>query len=124
MRCPCRRVGEEIAYAQCCQPYHAGLRPAPTAEALMRSRYAAYALRDAAYLGATWHPSTRPRVIDFPADQEWQQLRILAAQEAGDRATVTFVARSRIGGRRHELHETSRFVRDLGRWLYVDGLIR
>lgn len=124
MRCPCRVAGDELTYAQCCQALHGGMRPAPTAEALMRSRYSAYAMRNAPYLLATWHSSTRPVTMDFPAAQEWQHLRIVAAHEQGNSATVEFVARSRIAGRKHELHEISRFVRVFGRWFYVDGLIK
>ena len=123
MRCPCRKVSEGLAYECCCRPYHAGERRPATAEALMRSRFSAFARRDAAYLAATWHPSTRP-AIDFPPGLEWVRLRIVAAREDGDTATVEFVARGRNGGAPHELHEVSRFVREAGRWLYVDGMIR
>lgn len=123
MRCPCRKVSEGLAYERCCGPYHAGERRPATAEALMRSRFSAFARRDAAYLAATWHPATRP-VIDFPPGLEWARLRIVAAREDGDTATVEFVARGRNGGTPHELHEVSRFVREAGRWLYVDGMIR
>ena len=87
----------------------------------MRSRYTAFALEDAAYL-TNWHRSTRPSRIDFTPDQEWILLRIIAADEIEDTATVEFVARSRIGGRIHELHEVSRFIREQGRWFYVDGV--
>ena len=122
MRCPCRKKRETKTYAECCEPYHKGQKPAPTAEALMRSRYTAFALKDAAYLTVTWHRSTRPSRIDFTPDQEWSLLRIVAADEIEDTATVEFVARSRIGGRIHELHEVSRFIREQGRWFYVDGV--
>lgn len=122
MRCPCRKKRETETYAECCEPYHKGQKPAPTAEALMRSRYTAFALKDAAYLTVTWHRSTRPSRIDFTPDQEWSLLRIVAADEIEDTATVEFVARSRIGGRIHELHEVSRFIREQGRWFYVDGV--
>ena len=87
----------------------------------MRSRYTAFVMRNAAYLLATWHPSTRPTAIDFTPDQEWQLLRILTTWSDGARATVEFQARSRIGGRSNVLHETSRFVQEQGQWLYVDG---
>jgi SEC-C motif-containing protein len=90
----------------------------------MRSRYAAFVLQNAAYLAATWHPSTRPGVIDFTPGVEWLQLRVLAAESQGERATVEFIARSRVGGETRLLHEVSRFVREGGRWLYVDGDIR
>jgi SEC-C motif domain protein len=123
MRCPCRKKSETTAYADCCQPYHQGVRAAATAEALMRSRYAAFAVQDAAYIRATWHPSTRPAQFEFTAGQEWQSLQIRATSADGDSATVEFVARSRIGGSSHALHETSRFVRERGQWFYVDGAI-
>lgn len=124
MRCPCRKKSEATTYAQCCQPYHLGLRQPARAEALMRSRYAAFVLEDAAYLLATWHPSTRPARIAFDPGQQWLQLKVSAAREDDGEATVEFVARSRIGGATQVLHEVSRFVREGGRWLYVSGLIR
>ena len=122
MRCPCRKVSETRTYAECCGRFHTGLA-APSAELLMRSRYSAYALKNAKYLADTWHPSTRPARIDFAPAEAWVQLRILKSQQTGDSATVEFIARSRIGGRTHALHETSRFVREDGRWFYVDGII-
>ncbi|MGE0768502.1 MAG: YchJ family protein [Hyphomicrobiaceae bacterium] len=121
MRCPCRKKSETTSYADCCEPYHAGLRPAPTAEALMRSRYAAFALKRVPYLLATWHPTTRPARIDLDDGDAWVQLRVLAATTDNDEATVEFIARSRSGGRVASLHEISRFVRENGAWLYVDG---
>lgn len=124
MRCPCRKKSETTRYADCCEPLHKGLRPAPTAEALMRSRYAAFVVENAGYLRATWHPSTRPERIDFNPGQEWQLLRVLGATTNGDRATVEFTARSRIDGVNHVLNEVSRFERVGGHWLYVDGLIK
>ncbi len=87
----------------------------------MRSRYAAFVLENAAYLSATWHASTRPRVIEFTPGQEWLALRVIATRTTGHKATVEFVARSRIGGNTQALHETSRFVREHGQWFYVDG---
>ncbi|MDX2159153.1 MAG: YchJ family metal-binding protein [Hyphomicrobiaceae bacterium] len=121
MRCPCRKKSETLSYEECCGPLHAGTMAASTAEALMRSRYAAFAMKDAAYLLATWHPSTRPARIDFTPGQEWLLLRIVAASTVGDKATVEFIARSRVGNATGALHEVSRFVREGGRWLYVDG---
>ncbi len=123
MRCPCRKKSETATYAECCQPHHVGVRAAATAEALMRSRYCAFALRNAPYLIATWHPSTNPRTIAFTPQQVWMQLQVLETYTDGNQATVEFIARSRIGGSSHALHEVSRFVREDGRWLYVDGVI-
>jgi SEC-C motif domain protein len=121
MRCPCRKKSETIAFAACCGPHHAGERAAATAEALMRSRYTAFVLENADYLVATWHPSTRPETMGFTPEQEWLQLKIVGAHADGDKATVEFIARSRIGGANHVLHEVSRFVREQGQWLYVRG---
>ena len=121
MRCPCRKKSELATYAECCEPFHLDRQGPATAEALMRSRYAAFVVHNAAYLLATWHPSTRPAATDFTPDQEWQLLRIIAAETSGEHATVEFKARSRIAGRSDVLHETSRFIRERDQWLYVDG---
>jgi SEC-C motif domain protein len=123
MRCPCRKKSDITTYADCCQPYHLGVRVALTAEALMRSRYAAFVVKDASYVSATWHLSTRPSRMDFAPTQEWLSLKVCAATEAGDTANVEFIARSRIGGRSDVLHEVSRFVRERGQWFYLDGTI-
>ena len=116
--CPCGATD----YAACCGRYHGGV-PAPDAAALMRSRYSAYVLKLEAYLLATWHPGTRPATLDLAADNtRWLGLEVKKHDaEAADRATVEFVARYKIGGRAHRLHEISRFVREEGRWFYVDG---
>lgn len=107
-------------YATCCGRWHAG-EAAPTADALMRSRYAAYVLQRTDYLLATWHPSTRPRELPPDPAVKWLGLEVRHHLTAGDRATVEFVARSKLAGRAHRLHETSNFVREEGRWYYVDG---
>ena len=108
--------------ADCCATYHEGMA-APTAEALMRSRYVAYALGLEPYLLATWHPSTRP--ADLKLDEEpprWLGLTIKRHElQDEDHAIVEFVARYKIGGRAYRLHETSRFVRENGRWFYKIG---
>lgn len=87
----------------------------------MRSRYAAFVQLDSRYLLETWHASTRPSRIDFTPDQDWLLLRVIEAQSEGDTATVEFSARSRIAGRSQVQHEVSRFVRERGRWFYLDG---
>jgi SEC-C motif domain protein len=101
---------------------HAGGAP-PEAQSLMRSRYCAFVLCNEPYLLATWHPSTRPGSVSFNSQQKWLGLRIIDASATGtDSAEVEFVARSRVSNAaavRH--HERSRFVRENGRWLYVDG---
>lgn len=89
----------------------------------MRSRYSAYVLGLADYLLATWHPGTRPAAMEpDPPGLRWLGLTVRAAPPAtGDAGEVEFVARSKLGGRAQRLHESSRFVREGGRWFYVDG---
>ena len=115
--CPC---GSGRNYADCCGRWHAGAA-APDAEALMRSRYSAYALGLHDYLLATWHPDTRPASLD-DSPTRWLGLEVKRHERRDDaHAVVEFVARFRVDGRGHRLHETSRFVREDGRWYYVDG---
>jgi SEC-C motif-containing protein len=88
----------------------------------MRSRYSAYVLGRVDYLLATWHPSTRPAALTIDPAVRWLGLEIRHHQPIdADHATVEFVARSKQAGRAHRLHETSRFVREAGRWTYIDG---
>lgn len=120
--CPC---GSGLDYDDCCRRWHEGPlhRQAPTAEALMRSRYSAFVLARGEYLLATWHPDTRPpHAPDFDPGLRWLGLEVRRHTETGaDTAQVEFVARSKFAGRAHRLHETSRFVREDGCWYYVDG---
>ncbi|MBM3395645.1 MAG: hypothetical protein FJY37_13630 [Betaproteobacteria bacterium] len=118
--CPC---APEHKYVACCGRYHAG-EVAPSAEALMRSRYSAYVLGLEDYLLASWHPETRPGLIEQGdgATRRWLGLTIKTCSATdAQHATVEFIARVRIGGRAIRLHETSRFVQEDGRWYYVDG---
>lgn len=90
----------------------------------MRSRYTAYALGDARYLRQTWHPANRPDDLRLDEDPRprWIGLTVRCHRiEDADHATVEFVARYKINGRAFKLEEISRFVRDNGRWYYVDG---
>lgn len=128
--CPCGRAdakGRPLAYAQCCGRYvgHWDDMPAPDAEALMRSRYTAYVLGEEPYVLATWHATTRPAQARFDAGTKWLGLEVRDHRVVGDAdAEVEFVARYRVGGRAHRLHERSRFVREEGRWYYVDGELK
>ena len=114
--------GSGKSFDACCAPYLEGAVIAPTAEALMRSRYCAYSLKDEAYLRATWDERTLPSEQLVHGDPtQWLGLEVKQHKADGDNATVEFVARYKIGGRAHRLHEVSRFVRYDGRWFYVDG---
>lgn len=101
-------------------------RPEPaTAEELMRSRFAAFQRADAAWLLHTWHPSTRPGGLDLTDNPRWRGLQIVDAEGGGaadDSGVVEFRATYLAdGGGIGVLHERSRFVREAGRWFYVDG---
>lgn len=120
--CPCGR-GERLE--RCCGQWHAG-EPAPTAEALMRSRYSAYVLGLESYLLSTWHPDTRPEALHLASQSPkptWLGLSVKRHEiPAPNTAIVEFVARMRIGGgSAQRMHEVSCFVREDGRWYYVDG---
>ncbi len=144
--CPCGGA----TFATCCEPFLTGNAVPPTAETLMRSRYTAYTRGDEAYLRATWHPSTLPAsaIVEAGDATRWLGLEIKSALrlrkrkadllESDNTDTVEFVARYKIGGRAHRLHEVSRFVREtvreavpavaktgdeagVARWFYLDG---
>ena len=117
-------ASQPLAYADFCGRYldHFASTPAPDAESLMRSRYSAFVRGRSDYLVATWHPGTRP--VDVAADQgtKWLGLEVRAHRVVdADHADVTFVACYRLAGRGVRLHERSHFVREAGRWLYVNG---
>ena len=119
--CPC---GSTQAYDKCCGRHVDGTTPAPTAEKLMRSRYTAYTLLNENYLLATWHTATRPVQLDLAEETpgKWIGLEVKRHQQLdATHALVEFVARNKVNGRAIRLHETSRFVREDGRWFYVDG---
>lgn len=124
--CPC---GSQRPFSDCCQPLLSNEAYAKTAEALMRSRYSAFATGNIDYLIATLHPSKRQ-----PQDREllqgalhntcWLGLQVRACEqgrETDERGTVEFIATWSEGGQSGFLHERSRFVKDSDRWYYVDG---
>ncbi|RYY48504.1 MAG: hypothetical protein EOO24_67415 [Comamonadaceae bacterium] len=126
--CPCCRQdarGRLLPLAECCGRYLDGAFPAPDAESLMRSRYSAFVREDAAYLLASWHVSSRPAGIVFEPGVKWLGLEVRSHRRLDDdHAEVVFVARSRLAGRAHRLHERSRFVRSGGHWFYLEGDIQ
>ena len=130
MRCPCQS-GE--TYASCCARYITTVGAAeptfpPTAAALMRSRFSAFAVGDAGYLLHTWHPSTRPASLELDPDQQWYLLEILGTSAGGvfdAQGVVSFRAHYRSAANRKlkdSLIETSSFVRLGKQWLYVEAL--
>ncbi len=120
VRCPC---GSGATYGGCCGPLHAG-RAAASAEALMRSRFSAFALRLPAYLLDTWHPGARPPSVNLDEAIQWRRLQIVDTVAGGpddETGTVEFRASYRSAEGAGMLHERSRFARVDGAWRYVDG---
>lgn len=123
--CPC---GSGLELDACCGPYVDGTKPAPTAEALMRSRYTAFTLGNLAYLK---HTLSKAEQADFDMTEEdlaastWQSLDIKdleAGLEGDERGVVEFVARYKASGTQHMIHERSTFCREDGRWVYESSI--
>jgi SEC-C motif-containing protein len=90
----------------------------------MRSRYSAFAVGDAAYLLATWHPTTRPATLELSADRQWQRLEIVDVAAGGpfdQSGVVEFEAHYLAAAGSGRQHERSSFLREDGRWYYVGG---
>jgi SEC-C motif domain protein len=119
MLCPC---GTNLEYANCCEPFILGKKNAPSPEALMRSRYSAFAKGVEPYLRDTLAPEARGdynpnEVKEWSQKSEWLGLEILSAK--GD--TVEFVAKYKTQGKVLEHHEVSKFKKKDDRWYFVDG---
>ena len=126
--CPCR---SGKSYVSCCEPYHTGAQTAGSAEALMRSRYSAFALAQAQYLIDTWEGGSCPSLTDLQDDfqaqrvrgERWVNLKIISAQggELDEQGEVSFIA-SLISEQQLILFsEVSQFIKRDGRWLYCAG---
>jgi SEC-C motif-containing protein len=114
-----------LGYDECCGPLHRGQARAATAEQLMRSRYSAFAVGDAAYLLRSWHPDTRPTTMELDASVRWVRLdigRTARGTLSETDGTVEFTAYFRRDGVRDSQHEVSRFSKQSGDWFYVDEL--
>jgi len=117
--CPC---GSTTNYNACCGQFLSGSLP-ETAEQLMRSRYTAFNMLEEKYLLGTWHAATRPKSLGLGQQEQpqWFDLRVINHSTEGDQAIVEFIARYKINGKAHKVHEISRFVKEQSRWFYVDG---
>lgn len=125
--CPC---GSQRPFETCCGPYLSGQASAPTPEALMRSRYAAFATGNIDHLERTLLPETRDdfdrnQITEWSKSSEWTGLEVRGTSggAGADEGHVEFVAHFRLSGKDHVHHETSRFVRRDGVWYYADGII-
>lgn len=128
--CPCL---SGLTYAECCGRFHTGQAEAPTAEALMRSRFSAFATGDVAYLLHSWHPDTRPETLELDDTLRWYRLDILdtvAGSFPDSTGVVEFAAywKRKPGQdpvpegepRNGMQQERSRFARHDRRWVYID----
>ncbi|HYD32833.1 MAG TPA: YchJ family protein [Azospirillaceae bacterium] len=126
--CPC---GSGRALDACCGPYLDGAVQAPTAEALMRSRYSAFSVGKIDYLKETLLPETqddfnRDEVAEWAASSQWKGLEVRSVEGGGegdDEGKVEFIARFKMAGKDYTHHEVGRFGKRDGRWYYVDGEI-
>ena len=115
--------GNTLPFESCCEPYLKKQKKAPTAEALMRSRYSAFATGAADYLVATTHVSQRKfhkksEIVAWSKSNHWIKLEVLAATET----TVTFKAYYLDSEFKAQIHnEYSTFVFENENWYYVDG---
>jgi SEC-C motif domain protein len=132
--CPC---DSQLNYSDCCGPYLSGKAVAPTAVALMRSRYSAYSKGHTDYLIQTQHPKTRKKddrqvITEGMKSTCWTGLIVLKTQKGtatDHRGTVEFVALYRRSepliplskNQIYQLHERSRFIKEEGQWFYVEG---
>lgn len=121
-KCPC---GSEAAFADCCQPILEG-SPAPSAEALVRSRYTAFVVKNLDHVERTHAPEVRDDFNRAEAERlaqdcEWGNLRIHRATEIGDTAEVEFVVKFRRENRLVTGATASKFRREQGQWLYVSS---
>ena len=126
--CPCC---SHKPFNQCCQPLLTGQARADTAEALMRSRYSAFATGNIDYLIYTLHPDKRqPQDAQLLAEAmencEWLALEVRSAEMGSEKlqqGSVEFVATYRQSGQLELLHERSSFVKENDYWYYVDGTL-
>ena len=120
--------GSGLTYQQCCQPLHTGHAYALTAEALMRSRFTAYAMHNEVYLLDTWDLSTRPATVDFSKDTgEWTRLEIISTKKGSEKDSkgiVEFKAYFTTEGEQRVMSEISRFVKKQDHWFYLDGKVK
>jgi SEC-C motif-containing protein len=117
-----------MAYEECCGLYHSGEKYAPTAEALMRSRFTAFAMKDQAYILETWDPTKRPLRVDFPNDAiKWKRLEVVEKKKGGNKdvkGIVEFKAYYVLDNDEYVVNEISRFRKEHGRWHYLDGTVK
>ncbi|WP_295801386.1 YchJ family metal-binding protein [uncultured Microbulbifer sp.] len=117
--CPCC---SGKPFVQCCDLYLSGKTYPNTAEALMRSRYTAYALGKPAYLKKTWHPDSCPELEAEDLQTKWVRLEVIKSKQGLKKSIVEFRAWFDENGEERALHEISLFKLHRKRWVYVGPL--
>jgi SEC-C motif-containing protein len=124
--CPC---GSALSYSDCCEPFILGDKPAPTAEAMMRSRYTAYNRCEVDYIVRTTHPQQRKQdsendIRQWAQKSVWHELNILhvdGGSAEDTEGTVEFIAHYSENGERIDHHEVAQFKKENGAWFFWDG---
>ncbi len=127
--CPC---GIEKSYSECCGLYINGTKPAPTAVALMRSRYSAFAKGEMDYIFKTHDEDSRAEldmdgVKSWALNSEWLGLEILDTNQGtakDSEGKVEFRCKFIYNGSEQTHHELSSFKKVNGEWFFVDGVMR
>jgi SEC-C motif-containing protein len=128
-QCAC---GSEKEYSQCCEPYIKGSKLAPTAEALMRSRYTAFAVGEMDYISKTHHESTRKEldmegVKSWATNSKWLGLEIRNVEQGSEKDTegkVEFKCKFLFNDSEQTHHELSTFKKEGKEWFFVDGVMK
>ncbi|PRQ12022.1 hypothetical protein C1Y63_02805 [Corynebacterium sp. 13CS0277] len=118
-RCACTSTA---TFATCCKPYLTGEKVAPTAVALMRSRFSAFVTGNADYLLSTWLQETAPETLMLDPRVEFYRLDIVGHTQGGPfdtMGTVHFEAFYRVGDTVGSQVENSTFGKAGGRWYYI-----
>ncbi|MFP4681969.1 MAG: YchJ family protein [Chitinispirillaceae bacterium] len=126
--CPC---GSGRTYEECCEPVVMSVRPAATAEELMRGRYAAYANGVVDFVLSSTHPDRRKEcderaIKSWSKNSEWHGLEIVSTEKGGaddNEGNVEFIAHFTEDRMKKTLHETGTFQKIEGNWYYLDGKI-
>ncbi|WP_080663189.1 YchJ family protein [Kingella kingae] len=125
--CPCQ---SSLPYEQCCAPLHRQPAHAQTAGQLMRSRYAAYATQNIAYIVQTTVPAQQ-HLLDTASIAAWSEqatwlgLDVLQhiAHIKPHHAQVEFIVHFAENGQTQQHHECSAFVQQNGRWYFIDPTV-
>lgn len=126
--CPC---GSLIKYKKCCKSFHENIKTPINALELMKSRYCAYAIEKSEYIISTTHQKNRDfntdtkvwnnDILDFSRNTKFEKLEILEFIDGQTESFVTFKANITQNKQDVSFIEKSRFIKENGKWQYIDG---